>query len=381
MNLKKMFKMFGLVAAFTSLSMVALAETRYSDVTKLAKYLYEITYVDYDYEEYASLSPVSRARMDFGCTSVRNGRFYGRNFDFLYNETPEYVIHVQAKDGRFASVGVAYPFTARFYEDMGREEYTALPWSTIDGINENGVGINVNICPVRDLTLHISSGGTHPENTKYPSLNISAVVRYVLDNAKSAKHAIKLLQERNIVNDVADHEDFSRNGYGLHFMINDYKDCFIVEWRDDKIYYTKDDRIMTNFFNTLDEYTPHASGIERYDIMQEYYDMGRSMDGMTELMKKAMYSYAYDSRTNPPRFSDLGLGYNHKFRLDITNEVVASNAKVRQYLIDYVTNARVRRNEPNIWHTVSTSIYDLQNLILRLYVQEDYSRCYEFSIR
>lgn len=381
MKLKKAFMLTILSALVAMFASCGFAATKHGDVFKLGRYLYEVTYDDYEYDEYASLKPVSYARRNFGCTSVRNGAFLGRNFDFYFDEVPEYVIHVTGNKFRYASLGVAYPFTAKFFEDMGRDEYTALPWQTIDGVNENGVAINVNVCPVKDLLLHISTGGTHPEDPKYPDLNISAVVRYVLDNAKTAKHAIKLLESRNIVNDVLDNGRFSGTEYGFHFMINDAKDCFIVEWRDDKMYYTKDDRIMTNFFNTLDDYTPHAVGIERYELMEENYGMGgRSMDGMAQLMKKAAFSYAYDSRTTPPRFSDIGLGYSDHFKMDITNETIASNAKVRNYWINYITNAKVRRNTPGIWHTVSTSVYDLQRLILRLYVQEDYDRCFEFTL-
>lgn len=381
MNLKKTLAMAALTAMLSVTVNGAFAETKHGDVTKVTQYLYEITYDEYDYDEYASQRPVSWAKRNFGCTSVRNGQYVGRNFDFYYNETPEFVVHVPAAEGRFASVGVAYPFTAKYYEDMGEYEYTALPWNTIDGINQNGVTINVNMCPIKDLLLHISGGGTHPEKNKYVDLNISAVVRYVLDNAKSAKHAIKLLESRNIRNDVDENGQFANSEYGFHFMINDGRDCFIVEWRDDKLYYTKDDMIMTNFFNTLDEYTPHAVGIERYDLMKEnYYLSGNSMDGMAQLMKKAMFSLAYDSRTTPPRFSDIGLGYSEKFRMDVTNEVIASNAKVRDYMIDYITNAQVRRNAPGIWQTISTSIYDLRNLVLRLYVQENYDKSYEFSL-
>ena len=57
----------------------------YSDIKKIAPYLYEITYSDYRED----LNNETHSDMEvFGCSSVKNGNFYGRNFDYIFNDTP-----------------------------------------------------------------------------------------------------------------------------------------------------------------------------------------------------------------------------------------------------------------------------------------------------
>lgn len=358
------------------------AETKHGEVTKVTDYLYEITYTNYDYADYLKELPKSDAKPAFGCSAVHNGQFYGRNFDFFYDENPQFVVHVPKAKGRFASVGVAVNFVTKNINDYDKIPfaYTALPWETIDGINENGVVINNNVCPANDLKLYIAKEGTNPKKEK---LYLSNVIRYVLDNAKSAKHAVKLLSEKNIVEDFPiifpDSEEMK--SFGLHYMIADEKEQYIVEWRDNKMYYTKDDPIMTNFFNTLPAYTPHAQGTERYDALKKnYYSGGASMEAMTNLMRKAQFYQAYDKNTENFWYSDQ-LGYWDAFNMDVTHEVLANNPDFRKKLRNYVLeNMPFRRNSPGVWHTTNTSIYDLKNRKLRLFVQENYDKYYEYSL-
>ena len=365
-----------------SIGVQGLAQTAHGKITKVTDYLYEITYTNYDYDDYLKELPKVARRSAFGCSAVRNGQFYGRNFDFFYDENPEFVIHVPKSKNRFASVGIAVNFITKHVEDYDKMPlaYTTLPWETIDGINENGVVINDNVCPANDLKLFIAKEGTNP---KKKPLYLSNVVRYVLDNAKSAKHAIDLLSKRNIIEDFAilypDNKEMQC--YGLHFMIADEKEQYIVEWRDNKMYYTKNEPIMTNFFNTLPAYTPHAQGTERYELLRKnYYSGGTSMEAMTNLMRKVQFYQAYDKNTENFWYSDQ-LGYWDNFDVDFTHELISNNPNFRKKLRSYILqNMPFRRNEPNVWQTVSTSIYDLKNRKLRLFVQENYDKYYEYSL-
>lgn len=364
-----------------SMGSQVLAETKHGEITKVTDYLYEITYTDYDYADYLKEMPKNSARPAFGCSAVHNGQFYGRNMDFFYDENPEFVIHVSKAKGRFASVGVAMNFVTNNVADYDKipHAYITLPWETLDGINENGVVANINVCPANDLKLYIAKEGTNPK--KQP-LYLSNIVRYVLDNAKTAKHGMELLKNRNIVQDfsILYPDSKEMQSYGLHIMIADEKEQYIVEWRDNKMYYTKDDPIMTNFFNTLPGYTPHAQGTERYDILKKnYYSGGASMEAMTNLMRKAQFYQAYDKNTENFWYSDE-VGYWDELGVDVTHELLGNDAKLRKKLRDLVTSMPFCRNSPGVWQTVNTSVYDLKNLKLRLFVQENYDKYYEYSL-
>ena len=87
----------------------------YHDIKKANDYLYEITYDDYEYDKnLETVIPVEK----FGCSSVKNGNFYGRNFDFIYNDIPEFVVKVNKKEERHASIGLTYLSTIHKGDDI-----------------------------------------------------------------------------------------------------------------------------------------------------------------------------------------------------------------------------------------------------------------------
>ena len=76
---------------------------------KLADYLYSIEYADY----VPDLTTGDHVKQGFACSAVRNGNFYGRNLDLDYSNVPEFVIKIAAKEGRYASIGMAAVFTMK----------------------------------------------------------------------------------------------------------------------------------------------------------------------------------------------------------------------------------------------------------------------------
>ena len=76
---------------------------------KLADYLYYMEYTDY----VPNLTTGEQVKTGFACSAVRNGNFYGRNLDLDYCDVPEFVIKVAAKEGRYASIGVAAILTLK----------------------------------------------------------------------------------------------------------------------------------------------------------------------------------------------------------------------------------------------------------------------------
>lgn len=355
-----------------------LAATKHTQAKQLDKYLYEMTYTDYDYADYKDNLVKSHYYGKFACSSVHNGRYFGRNFDFFYNDVPQYVIHVPAAEGRYASMGLAYPFAFKLESDMDEQDWKVLPWHMLDGVNEKGVGVNINVCPINDLESYIAPEGTNPKAKV--EVDMLTVVRYLLDNAKSAKHGLKLLQEANIVENFTKHPAFAKSGFGLHLMVCDKKHNYVVEFVNNKLQYVEEN-VMTNFFNTLPEYTDHSTGVERYNILKDYYDLGgQSMESMMKLMRKAMFSLCYSLNTKPVRYTDFCLGYNKDIGEDITLKKLYGSTGLRMLALDFLQDVKVVRNDPKIWITTSTSIYDLHKKKWHLYIQENYNKRYEFTL-
>lgn len=93
---------------------------------------------------------------------------------------------------------------------------------TLDGINDAGVVCNINVVPTGDKGRTTGTGGN------YDLCGLS-VVRFILDNADSAKDAINKLQSKNIWMP-------NSGGYDLeiHLMVSDGTDTFVVEFVNNK---------------------------------------------------------------------------------------------------------------------------------------------------
>ena len=87
----------------------------------------------------------------------------------------------------------------------------ALPNMTFDGINENGVAMNSNVVPAIDLDFATLLSTNYGK----PRLHVLAVVRYVLDHAKSAAHGVELLKNMDIYGGYGT--------WGIHWMLADEK--------------------------------------------------------------------------------------------------------------------------------------------------------------
>lgn len=379
MKFKQLVMAVVLPLMLSFVSVAGFAETRCSEINKLADYLYFVTFHDYDYADYLSVRRAFMKNPNFGCTVVHNGDFVGRNFDSSFDEVSQYVVYVPAGEKRYSSIGMAYPIARTPADKMNDITYIALPWFMVDGINENGVSVSVNTCPSQDLEFYIAKGGT---NFGKPDVDISTVVRFLLDRATSAEQAVELLRKVNIINDLEYRGNYAGTGIGFHFMIADRDEQYIVEFIANQLSVTKTDPIMTNFFNTLlPRYTDHSTGVERYDYLKtKYINSGKGMDEMLALMRLAVYSDGYNVCTHPVRYTDMGIGYDPALETDVTYNMIKKDDKVRSHIKDVMSKTRAARNVPGIMHTNSTSIYDLRNLTMRLYVQENYDKSFEFML-
>ena len=340
------------------------------------------------------------------CTSCRNGNFIGRNFDWAYDDVDECVMRVPAAEGRLASVGVASWFFPKWMQDLfDVDEF--LPELTMDGVNEKGVAINVNVVPAGD------NGETTGTNFGAKRLCAGFAVRTVLDNATNAAHAVEILESRDI---------YSIKGLEFHWMISDATESYIVECVENELVVLKAKNArpkMANFYVShspnVAEYevvsgneelkasvhTPHAMGIERYARVSNGLERVESVAAMFTQMTNVWYKLKYLPGNEERYWSDLngapvpGGEKDQRFTAFDGAElsVVRSNAfKALQANYVAVTNYEDvygfrtidPKNDPTLTNqvvqTVHTSIYDLERRELTVCVQEDVGTIRMFNL-
>lgn len=339
----------------------------YNNFKKVDDYLYEIHYKDYIYDE--NLETITNIE-EFGCSSVKNGDFYGRNFDFIFSDVPEFVIKVDKNKNRHASIGVSNLSGIHKGDDIEnkyKHKLELLPNFTLDGINDSGVISSINVVPKED-TAPIT--GTNPSGEK---LNTAFIVRYILDNADSADHAIELLKEKNIYGDMGEH-------YNLHVMIADKDKTYVVEFIDNKMVAEEkkgNEQIMTNFYVNLEELTENSAGVERYQILKGNYDEGNTFEGMWNLMQKVKYSKAYllDSKW----YSEFVPQSALKDKTKLNELKDSSKDLLINYWVARTYDERTPANQ-SYWFTTHNSVYDIKVKKLRVTIQENYNKYYEYTL-
>lgn len=346
-------------------------------INKITDYLYHFICDTYDFDRAAQyMRQLENSGTVLGapaCSTIRNGNYFGRNFDFVYSDLIDFVISIPRRANRYASVGVACSLgectTENIRYGISDEVCNFLPFCVWDGINEKGVVFSTNVVPSLDLDRQ-----TVGTNSKKPLLYTSFIGREILDHAGSAREAIELLKKRNImtpkISILAERED-------LHFMIADEQDTYVVEFINNKLVCRKNEMIMTNFYLSLPP-QPHACGLERYDLLVKHYDQaGHSMKSMSAVMKKLHYSQAYDVRTSPFWYTEhLNCGLADGIDITIFNMY-----QYKDYIKEFakkVSFAERRFDGP--WHTTHSSIYDIGHRKLRIFSQEKYDIGYEFSL-
>ena len=341
---------------------------------KLSDYLYYMEYCDYVPEIAGDIAPIE---VKGGCSTVRNGNFFGRNLDMNYCDCPEFVVRMKASKDRFASIGLsANPYIGTNCSEMTDDELLRIPTITNDGINENGVLASVHVVLADGID---DKSGT---NKGGEVLDGRYVVRYVLDHARSAGHAVSLLEQANIIGGFG--------SYGLHWMIADANDTYIVEVINGRLAVTKNEfSYMTNFylnygpvqekqtvagadFKNMPTLNERAIGVERWDYIRSHYEEGASFEGMAKLMENVKATTVYLQSAD-----ELWLTEHSGDGLTIrsSREEFLSAAAVQQEMYEH----RDRTDPQGDWITWHTSVYDIAQKKLTVWSQEDYSASYEFT--
>lgn len=358
---------------------------------KLREYLYYVEFTEWDYEKameyFKEHYPTQGA-----CSSVRNGRYYGRNFDWFYDESASFVVRAKATNGHHASVGIAggSPLLTKEIAESGEwnDYYEMIPFITVDGINDCGVACNTNVVPTGDKG-HTTGTNTGAEQTMCTMM----IVRYVLDYADSAADAIEKILN---VNWYALSGEGAIQAQELHCMIADASSTYVVEFVENavKVFSDVDDEypdipndmpIMTNFYydgwdgNIVTGFdveggispedttlTAHAEGTERYEIIKSGFAGLTTREAMTSMMKSVWYTHAFDPEEDPFWYSEL-VGETDTFGdLTICNNKSDFDG-IKAYVIDLFNN---RQRDGKTWQTVHTSIIDMENKTLTVYAQE-----------
>lgn len=397
-----------MLALITAFCMTACGndQTAYSDkietgdhaFTKVTDYLFETTLDNYEENLDAAKEYFERYKPEMGgCSSVQNGKIRGRNYDWTYDEEPEFILHVPANDqGRHASVGVAATteITAADVETGESQDiYDIIPYFTLDGTNDAGLTVNINVVGYGEKGEFVMK-----TKTKKDDVCPLMVPRTLLDNAGSIDEALDLMKDMDIFSLGTEEE--------AHFMISgpqsakdDTFNTVVVELIPDKdkhyqlsvIDYNKGEfvdnkPVMTNFHLTdfdgsPESATKHPMGLERYQTLAAAYDQGKDVPGMIELMKKAYYTRAYDLYTEPFWYSDYledGLDMTKVGETGLKGDISKSGA-----FADEIKKVQKKFNkmerDSKTWHTVHTSIYDIENSKLYVLPQES-GFSYEFGL-
>lgn len=369
------------------------------DITKHSDYLYSLNVSKLNYA-FGKKFIEERFKPTFGmCSSVHNGDFYGRNLDWDYNHDAELVIRIPRTATHYASLSVTGAnslFTQEIIKNKKYLEYLdALPFMVVDGINEKGVCVNVNI-------VHMEKGrtiGTVPLIQKKDSISTVMLPRYILDNYRTAREAVESI--RDYISVYAPKTLWDQN-MEPHFMICDKNESYVLEFVNNQVVIIKSN-YLTNFYlhgvefnedgkvytpeiqdsdhNAVDtnHVTPLGMGLERWNLIVDYYESLNSECGMAILMTGILdYNNSYLLTENKWYTEFTG---PHSTGLLTTKSSVQDYEPIMSKARELFDNrSRDDVGDNATWHTAHTSIYNIPSLMLTIYDSSEDKRPHTFML-
>lgn len=260
--------------------------------------------------------------------------------------------------------------------------YRIVPFSLLDGINDCGLVVSMNVVPT-DYGINVSIP------IKEPTFSLCGMMvpRFLLDRFSNAIDAVSCLQDFCSIYPPKKLTDI---GYELHFIVSDaLGNTFVVELIDNRLKILRR-RIMTNFHlsyvklncdgkvltpatqtenanaMTVNNVTPNGCGLERYNLVRDL--KCPTKNNVRRLLKDLHYSNAYRNLNWFTEFVGRGL-------------TVASSVKeyVRA-LAPILDELEYKDRETSVlWQTVHTSLYDFSGT-LEMYVQENPGKVFKFTV-
>lgn len=369
-------------------------------ILHLADSLFGVQYEDYNFEECRSyFDSVYSVEEPGACSEMRVGNFVGRNLDYSINNNACAIIEINRKTingkiTRYASIGVVGCLKNFTYEyaDSGQlrsDLYNLLPGRTMDGINENGVYIGMNVVPIR---TDVPNDGYFSEKGKCEiddAYNALYLTRFVLDNAVNVDNAVELVKTHTWYF-PRNYPDAEHKYQPFHWMIADATKNCVMEMQGDSIVTieTKDlltpscSTVMTNFSNLLwsqQKYDRLGIGYERFEKLSKLYkDLDKTRFTYIDIlqsMQKVWFSNSYTIPIHSNEFWMTELSSDL-----ITSKYLHNNNKIANcpffetMLTQYTDNWKDEdlwfKSNSNLWFTVHTSVYDIKNRILYIMPHE-----------
>lgn len=346
-------------------------------IEKIQPYLYALDYAEITNQDYSDAAEWLRNYYApvGGCSSARNDNFWLRNYDWLYDNSAEFIVRTH-KGGavKYDSIGMAsgYKITEEDMEnpDLTDERFRFIPFHVVDGINECGVIANSNVTAKGDMG---KTTGTHPIGEEMEMCAI-ALIRLILDNFDNATDAVNYIKDHVSVYMPSKEGELDEE---LHLMVGDKNKTYLIEFVYNTCVVTEmtGNKIMTNFYLEDTEYnedgevikssvTDHGVGIERYNIVARELKAitEPTANGMINLARHIWYTNAYGT--------DAGIWYSEFVGGDLTNSSPPEAFDEIRALAAQAYATR-DRNNPLTWQTVHTSVYDIDTQTMYLLVQEE----------
>jgi len=373
-------------------------------------YLYEATYSDCDYEAGNNFLNNYMPNYESGyyvggnCSSIRSGKFYGRNFDWTHGTIPEIIVKTKATAERHATLGVSFCYGLSNSEvgKSNASRHKAVPFMTVDGINDQGLCVSFNEIDKKDFGG--TNSGSNPGKTK---MNVMMLVRYLLDYADSVEHAETLLNNFDVYTPRSLNEqhimiaDKNNNTAVIEFVPNGStvsgktkKD--IVFYKDNAASQQYFKNISTNFsfigytgdcsswHGSTSSLQLHAQGTERYNLLYEkLYGASKvtleDLDDVLGLMSEVNYSKVYTNALVEESDSFWFSDYIYYKGDKTTNRTAAEYGQLRS---DFLAKkeAHARYNGNNFCESVHSVAYDMNTLEMKIVFEEEHHIDKVFSI-
>lgn len=357
------------------------------DVFKKPKFIKDYLYLfepkNHDYDNAYRYFNSKRDALLGGCSVVRNGNYVGRNLDWYYDNTAEFIVRVPSSSTHYSSIGICGGLSELSNEFVKSGEYSPLydilPFQMYDGVNEHGLFAEINVVP----TDYGENVGHCSSDSKY-TVSSLMLIRFILDNFESAKNAVTFITKHCTIYFPQALHDMN---YECHYMIADRKDTYILEFINNRSVAIKvnDHPYMTNFhisnviFNpngtvmtpengdpAINRITKYGSGLERYNLIVDNYDDCGTAAGMREMCNKLKYSQTYLSAedvSDPFWYTEYVGGNN-----TVSSPVEQLRATAEHFAEVYENRIR---GDHITWHSTHSVVYDLENLNMNVIVQED----------
>ena len=348
------------------------------------KYLREIWYDELDYDFANNYYKKNQYPLAPGaCSSMCTDNFLARNYDWTLCENVTFVVHTESKAGRYKTLGVASTdgLTKSVVESgLFSTRYKLLPFCLLDGINEYGLSASTNVVPVgpNDHGYNIIVNPNNPIE-----VNTMMLVRYLLDNCKNITEVKAAVNDNLSIYTI---KGLLNMGYTQHYIFKDSTGSTILEfidgvptWHDGAtsmtnfhisgVTFNDDGTVVTPATRTDDDtkgITPHASGLERYNIIVSTMTASSTLENMKSLLNSLNYTNAYKNiGTENTQWYTEFVGLRGLKATD-TEQVFKDSG-----ILDAAKDAYNKRSRKlgNIWQSTHSSIYDLTDK--KLYIRCD----------